>query len=79
MGVFDGGMYRLEIRDSDDEETTEYVGTEPEARARVGALKEANAKAAHVGYVHFVASDYDPGLSFGDFWGDEEDEDDEEG
>ncbi|MFI7096395.1 hypothetical protein [Streptomyces lydicus] len=75
MGVFDGGAYRLSIRDADDDERREMADTKDEARRKLDAARESGAKAGFVDYVHYVVSDYSTGLSFGDYWGDEEEED----
>lgn len=79
MGAFDGGAYRLEIRDADGDEFTHFIESETTARSFVEQFRAADAQAVHVDYVHFVVSDHDPGLSFGDYWGcgeyDEEEED----
>ncbi|MGW1968638.1 hypothetical protein ACWCOY_10210 [Streptomyces tubercidicus] len=74
MGVFDGGAYRLNIRDADGDEHQEVIDTEDEARQKLDAAQQAGAKAGFVNYVHYVVSDYDTGISFGDYWGDEEDD-----
>ncbi|WP_328742945.1 hypothetical protein OG436_29580 [Streptomyces caniferus] len=78
MGVFDGGAYRLSVRHADGDETSKFIDDEPEARIVTSQLRAAGAQAVEVDYVHFVVSDHDPGLSFGDYWGDGE-YDEEEG
>lgn len=75
MGVFDGGAFRLRVRDYRGETATHFVQGKEDAERVVAGLRTGipQAQAVDVEYVHFVVSDYDTGLSFGDYWGDGED------
>ncbi|MGW7105163.1 hypothetical protein ACWGHU_03210 [Streptomyces xanthophaeus] len=81
MGVFDGGAYRIRSRMEHDinghkfeTRAERFEEDEESAREVVEDWRAYGVDAVDVRYVHFVYSDHDPGLSFGDYYGDGEDE-----
>lgn len=81
MGVFDGDVYRIRSRmkhtiagHTVETRATRYADTESEARDVVDDWREYGVDAVQVDHLMFAHSGSDPGLSFGDYDGDEEDE-----
>lgn len=79
MGVFSGGSYRVRVRMADEERVDLFADNKPDAAQLVANVQAGGAKGAEVGYVHFVPDESGEGseLSFGDYWGDGDDEEDE--
>jgi hypothetical protein len=75
MGVFDGGTYRVSIRWKSGNEDDVYPGDVTKTVADLRA--DPDVKAVETRYVHYVLGEIDNDLSFGDFWGDEEEDGDE--
>lgn len=80
MGVFDGDVYRIRSRmkhtiDGHTVEThaVRYEDTEEAAREVVDDWRAYGVDAVQVDHLMFAHSGHDPGLSFGDYWGEEED------
>lgn len=75
MGVFDGTVYRVMVRKGTDE-TERWTRDDNEARALAESARIGGADAVQASEVAYVDNGQDRlGLSFGDFYGDEEDED----
>jgi hypothetical protein len=72
MGVFDGGTHRVSIRwksgNEDDVYPDDVVQTVADLRA------DPDVTAVETRWVHYVLGERDGDLSFGDFWGDEDEE-----
>ncbi|WP_432157800.1 MULTISPECIES: hypothetical protein [unclassified Streptomyces] len=72
MGVFDGGTYHVSIRwksgNEDDIYPDDVVKTVADLRA------DPDVKAVETRWVHYVFGEVDSELSFGDYWGDEEED-----
>ncbi|MFB7012931.1 MULTISPECIES: hypothetical protein [unclassified Streptomyces] len=73
MGVFDGGTERVSVRRKSTGEE-DFFPDDP--RAFVDALRDDPDVAGVETYkVHYVIGDVVSELSFGDYWGDEDEED----
>lgn len=77
MGVFDGEIYRVRVRYASGLEGTYYRDTGTEVRGLVDDAKAAGAPAADVRRLFYASFEDDTGLSYGDYWGDGEEEEDE--
>ncbi|MFE5159113.1 hypothetical protein ACFRNT_11375 [Streptomyces sp. NPDC056697] len=75
MSVFDGGTHRVSIRWKSGSEDDIYPDDVEKTVADLRA--DPDVKAVETRWVHYVLGECDGGLSFGDFWGDEDEEDDE--
>ncbi|MFF1625604.1 hypothetical protein [Streptomyces sp. NPDC058272] len=73
MGVFDGGTYQVSVRRRDDSEEDEYTSNPHELVEKYRT--DPDVKAVLTCWIHYVTGETESDLSFGDFWGDEEDED----
>ncbi|MEU3729960.1 hypothetical protein AB0E81_11205 [Streptomyces sp. NPDC033538] len=71
MGVFDGGTYRVSIRWKTGGEDDVYP--EDVEHAVADLRVDPDVKAVETCWVHYVTGEVEPDLSFGDFWGEEED------
>ncbi|MET9480976.1 hypothetical protein [Streptomyces sp. NPDC006638] len=75
MGVFDGGTHRVSVLMRDGEETDHYPD---DVSAFVDSLRDRpDVKAVETRWVHYVLGEVDGLQSFGNFWTDEDEEDDE--
>jgi catabolite regulation protein CreA len=73
MGIFDGGTERVSVRRKSTGEEDHYPD---DARAFVASLRDdPDVAGVQTCWVHYVTGDVIDSLSFGDFWGDEEEED----
>jgi hypothetical protein len=73
MGVFDGGTERVSVRRRSTDEEDFYPDN---PREFVEALRsDPDVIAVQTCWVHYATGDVIDSLSFGDFWGDEEEED----
>lgn len=77
MGVFDGSVYRIRARKGETFADPDYTESAATAGDVVESYKTHGWDAVEVREVHFVNSDVDPlHLSFGDYWGGEDEEED---
>lgn len=75
MGVFDGGTYQVSIRWKSGGEDDEYTN---DPRTMVADLRaDPSVAAVETRWVHYANGERESEFCFGDFWGDEEEEDDE--
>ncbi|MFJ6636610.1 hypothetical protein ACIQMR_35380 [Streptomyces sp. NPDC091376] len=72
MGVFDGGTHRVSIRWKSGSEDDVYPDNVERCVADLRV--DPDVKAVETRWVHYVQGDVDSALSFGDYWGDEEDD-----
>lgn len=79
MSVFDGGTRRIRARTADGEEREHYEDSDSDVQQLVANYRAGGAKAVLVEYLHFIVGDTDTRLSFGDYWGDEEEDEEDDG
>lgn len=73
MGVFDGGTHRVSVLMRDGEETDHFPD---DVNAFIESLRgRPDVKAVETRRVQYVKGEVENSLSFGDYHGDEEDED----
>ncbi|MFB7188435.1 hypothetical protein ACFCZT_24700 [Streptomyces sp. NPDC056230] len=73
MGIFDGGTERVSVRRKS---TGEEDFFPDDSRAFVDALRDdPDVAGVETHRVHYVIGDVISDLSFGDYWGDEDEED----
>lgn len=76
MGVFDGGTYMVSIRWKGGGEDDEYTD---DPRTMVADLRaDPSVAAVTTNWVHYVIGETADEFSFGDFWGEDEEEEDDE-
>jgi hypothetical protein len=75
MGVFDGGTYCVTLRRKSGGEEDEYTSDPHSLLEKLRADPDVAAVETH--WVHYVIGERSGEFSFGDFWGDGDDEEDE--
>ncbi|MEU7243377.1 hypothetical protein [Streptomyces sparsogenes] len=70
MGVFDGSLYVIDIREANGSESERFTGSAGEAQQIVDEARDDGARAVSVRLASYAVHDVDTGMGFGDWYDD---------